>query len=368
MRDLFVEDLNSCFIPETEGIKYAGSKLKIIPRILSLLTEQNLSFESVLDVFSGTTRVAQAFAQLGFSTTANDISEWSEVFATCYLLSSKQDGYYQELLNHLNSLEGKPGWFTENYGGTEHTCKRPFQVHNTKKLDAIRDEIEKLQLSWEDKCVLLTSLIYALDSVDNTLGHYAAYLSKWSPRSYNTMTLKLPRRFYRKQFCSVLREDAFSAVSRYHDLMYLDPPYGSNNEKMPPSRIRYSAYYHIWKTIILNDKPKLFGKANRRIDSRDGTSASVFEEFRRDESGRFIAMNAIDKLIEQANCKYILLSYSSGGRATKEELYDIISRHGHLMKAVEFDYKKNVMSTMSWSKEWISQAGTHKEYLFLMRK
>ena len=79
-------------------------------------------------------------------------------------------------------------------------------------------------------------------------------------------------------------------------------------------------------------------------------------------------MNAIDKLIEQANCKYILLSYSSGGRATKEELYDIISRHGHLMKAVEFDYNKNVMSTMSWSKEWISQAGTHKEYLFLMRK
>lgn len=368
MRSLFLEDISTGFIPETEGIKYAGSKLKIIPRIINLLSEQKFSFNSVLDVFSGTTRVSQAFAQLGLETTSNDISEWSEVFATCYLLAYKKDSYYQELLNHLNALPGRRGWFTEHYGGTETNCKRPFQEHNTKKLDAIREEIELLQLPWEDKCVLLTSLIYALDSVDNTLGHYASYLSRWSARSYNTMTLKLPRRFFCKQPCSVLREDAFSAVSRYHDLMYLDPPYGSNNEKMPPSRVRYSAYYHIWKTIVLNDQPELFGKANRRVDSRDTISASVFEEFRKDEEGRFIAMNAIDALIRSANCKYILLSYSSGGRATKEELYDIINKYGRVINVVEFDYKKNVMSTMFWSREWCSQVDTHKEYLFLMAK
>lgn len=368
MESLFTEDLNNRVIPETEGIKYAGSKLKIIPKIINLLADQNLPFHTVLDAFSGTTRVSQAFAQLGLATTSNDISEWSEVFATCYLLASKENSYYQELLDHLNSLTGRPGWFTEKYGGREADSKRPFQEHNTKKLDAIREEIENLHLSWEDKCVLLTSLIYALDSVDNTLGHYAAYLSKWSARSYNAMTLRLPRRFHRRQPCSVLREDAFSAVSHYHDLIYLDPPYGSNNEKMPPSRIRYSAYYHIWKTVILNDQPELFGKANRRVDSRDAVSASVFEEFRRDENGRFIAMNAINSLIERANCKYILLSYSSGGRATKEELYEIINKHGVLLNAIEFDYKKNVMSKMSWSREWISQTDSHKEFLFLMQK
>lgn len=360
--------MNAWFVPKTEGIKYAGSKLKIIPRIVSLLASQKLSFTSVLDVFSGTTRVSQAFSQLGFSTTANDISEWSEVFATCYLLSFEQDHYYQDLLDHLNALEGRRGWFTEHYGGVGEMSKRPFQEHNTQKLDAIREELERLQLPWIDKCVLLTSLIYALDSVDNTLGHYAAYLSKWSARSYHTMELKLPRRFHRERPCSVLREDAFLAVDRYHDLMYLDPPYGSNNEKMPPSRVRYSAYYHIWKTIVLNDQPELFGKANRRVDSRDALSSSVFEEFRRDEAGHFIAMNAIDRLIEKANCRYILLSYSSGGRATKGELYDIISRHGCLLDAVEFDYKKNVMATMTWSREWVNQENTHKEYLFLMKK
>ena len=35
------------------------------------------------------------------------------------------------------------------------------------------------------------------------------------------------------------------------------------------------------KSIIKHDKPKLFGKVNRREDTRDTVSASVFEEFRK---------------------------------------------------------------------------------------
>lgn len=61
------------------------------------------------------------------------------------------------------------------------------------KLDSIRNKIEEYNLDWEDKCVLLTSLIYDMDEVDNTLGHYAAYLSKWSPRSYKMMKMTLPK-------------------------------------------------------------------------------------------------------------------------------------------------------------------------------
>ena len=86
------------FIPQTEGIKYAGSKLKIIPFIIQLISELP-SINSVLDGFTGTTRVAQAFAQLGYDTTANDIAVWSEVFANCYLKSSKPDNYYQEIID-----------------------------------------------------------------------------------------------------------------------------------------------------------------------------------------------------------------------------------------------------------------------------
>lgn len=112
--------------PKTEGIKYTGSKLKIIPYILQSI--ENLEIKTVLDAFAGTTRVSQAFAQMGFDTTSNDISEWSEVFATCYLLSSKPDSFYQSFIDELNSIKGFYGWFSEKYGGGIADSKKPFQI------------------------------------------------------------------------------------------------------------------------------------------------------------------------------------------------------------------------------------------------
>jgi adenine-specific DNA-methyltransferase len=364
MRDL--NDFKQRF--KTEGIKYAGSKLKIIPYIVDLICGLE-GVQNVLDGFSGTTRVSQALAQCGYNITSNDISVWSEVFATCYLKSDKSNRYYQEIIDHLNNLKGYDGWFSEHYGAEEANAKKPFQRKNTRKLDAVRDEIDNLILNWEDKCVILTSLIYALDSVDSTLGHYVSYLSKWSPRSYNDLCMKLPRRFEHGNDNNVIRSDVFNTINNNHyDLVYYDPPYGSNNEKMPPSRVRYASYYHIWTTIILNDKPALFGKASRREDTRDEVAVSVFEEFRKDNNGHFIAMEALQRLINETNARYILLSYSSGGRTTKNELTDIISNNGKLLKAIEIDYKKNVMSNLRWTNEWTNSTEKHYEYLFLMEK
>lgn len=355
-------------VPKTEGIKYAGSKLRLLPFILEMVGNLK-GIENVLDGFSGSTRVSQAFAQLGYSTTSNDISAWSEVFATCYLIPGQSNSYYQEIVKHLNNLPGVDGWFSENYGGTEKETKKPFQLKNTRKLDAIREEIDRLNLAWEDKCVLLTCLIYALDKVDNTLGHYVAYLSEWSVRSYNDLKLKLPQRFSPAGDNRVIRDDIFNTVAKNRfDLAYLDPPYGSNNEKMPPSRVRYAAYYHLWTTIIQNDKPALFGKAKRRVDSRDDCCGSIFEEFRKNNSGDFLAMEALRKLINETKTRYLLLSYSSGGRATKQQLLDIISESGKLLEIKLIDHKKNVMSNMRSTSEWINSDGKHNEYLFLMEK
>lgn len=352
----------------TEGIKYAGSKKKIIPYIVQIMNELN-DVKSVLDGFSGTTRVSQVFGKMGYNTTSNDVSAWSEVFGTCYLKAIKDDAFYQEIINHLNGLSGHAGWFTHNYGTHHADRKIPFQRKNTKKLDAIRDEIDKLNLDWEDKCVILTSLIYALDKVDSTLGHYAAYLRNWSSRSFNDLILKLPNRFPITSENQVIRGDIFDTISKHeYDFAYFDPPYGSNNEKMPPSRVRYASYYHLWKTVILNDKPDLFGKANRREDSRDTKSASIFEEFRKDENGHFIAMQALRRLIEETKSRYILLSYSSGGRATKEELHQIMSETGKVLKVVEIDYRKNIMSNMRWTHEWVNNDEKHREFLLLMEK
>jgi adenine-specific DNA-methyltransferase len=130
----------------TEGIKYTGSKLKLLPYIQSIVSKLP-NIHSVLDGFSGTTRVSQLFAQLDYSTHSNDLSVWSETFARCYLLAERKVNFYKEVIDHLNNLTPYSGWFTENYGGYAGDKKKPFQVHNTQKLDAIRDEIDRLNLS-----------------------------------------------------------------------------------------------------------------------------------------------------------------------------------------------------------------------------
>ena len=362
--------------PTTEGVKYAGSKLKLLPYILRLAEKTDA--RTVFDGFSGTTRVSQAFALGGYRVIANDISAWSEVFATCYLLNRERREAYRELIEHLDGLSPIDGWFTEHYGGMPNGCsdvhgdglKKPWQIHNTRRLDAIRDEIDRLDLSPIQRAVAITSLILALDRVDSTLGHFVSYLKDWSPRSFRDLRLEIPRVFENTADNLVLREDALKCAGIDADLAYLDPPYGSNNEKMPPSRVRYASYYHLWTTVCLNDKPKLFGKALRRNDSSDTVAASVFEDFRKNAStGRFVAVEAIDDLIRRTKSSWIILSYSSGGRATENELNEVLNNHGSIVDVIEMEYKRNVMSGMRWTNSWIRDSeNPNREFLFLLQK
>ena len=302
--------------PPTEGIKYAGSKLKLLPHILDLIRKTGA--KTVIDGFAGTTRVSQALAQSGYQVISCDVSAWSSTFATCYLLNTHSSDHYLPLVDHLNSLLGIDGWFTENYGGDPNAgssigtdgLKKPWQKHNTRRLDAIRTEIDRLCLPKIEKCVLITSLILALDAVDSTLGHFASYLNEWSARSYKPLWLHVPKILPNHSGHKVYQGDIFDTLPQVTaDVAYLDPPYGSNNEKMPPSRVRYSAYYHLWTTICLNDQPQLFGKVRRRCDSSDSLAGSVFEEFRKDSEGHYLAVNAIHNLLCCANAKYLILSY-----------------------------------------------------------
>ena len=362
--------------PGTEGIKYAGSKQKLLPHILSLA--RKVSPRTVLDAFSGTTRVSQAFAQRGYTVVANDLAAWSEVFASCYLLNQHPKSHYASLIEHLNELSPMDGWFTQHYGGDPgggcsigpDGLKKPWQRQNTRRLDAIRTEIDRLQVSSIERAVLLTSLIRALDEVDSTLGHYASYLNEWSPRSYKRLLLKVPSLLPKTAPHAVHRSDIFDLIPRIDvDLAYLDPPYGSNNEKMPPSRVRYGAYYHVWTSVVLNDQPPTFGKAKRRADTSDTLSASVFEEFRRNEVGQLIAVEAIRKALASVRARHVLLSYSSGGRATAEELNRVILENGRLLEVVEVDYRRNVMAGMRWTNEWVREAeAPNREFLFLIEK
>lgn len=364
--------------PSTEGIKYTGSKLKIIPHILALAKRTNA--KTVFDGFSGSTRVSQAFAKSGYRVIANDIAAYSKVFNSAYLLNEKEPESYRPLIEHLNALPPIAGWFTENYGGDGDTprsssadgLKKPWQRKNTMRLDAIRDAIDRLELDEITRSVCLASLILALDRVDSTLGHFASYLSDWSPRSYNDLRLTVPELFANAKKNRVLACDVFEALRQIGDgvdLAYYDPPYGSNNDKMPPSRVRYQSYYHLWTTVCLNDKPELFGKAKRRTDSTDAVAGSVFEDYRKGGDGRFIVTGAIERLIRETNARYIVFSYSSGGRATAAELSEVMSGYGTILEIEKIDYRKNVMAAMKWTNDWIRDVEeSNQEFLFLMEK
>jgi adenine-specific DNA-methyltransferase len=365
----------------TQAIKYTGSKLKLLPHILSMSGKVSAgSPAAVFDGFSGSGRVSQAYAKSGYTVYANDAAPYSKVFNTAFLMNTAPAKSYQPLIDHLNALQPVDGWFTEHYGGdgfyresnNGDGLKKPWQKKNTRRLDAIREEIDRLKLDELTRAVAITSLILALDQVDNTLGHFASYLSEWSPRSYNDMKLKVPGLWVNKKQNSVMNYDVFEAVKRLPDgirIAYFDPPYGSNNEKMPPSRVRYASYYHIWTTICLNDKPPLFGKAKRRADTSDTIAASVFEDFRKGPSGKFTAIEAIEKLIGETRADYFILSYSSGGRATADELNGVLNSYGRIIEVKKIDYKKNAMSAMKWTNDWTRDTGgKNYEYLFMMEK
>ena len=175
---------------QTQGIKYAGSKKRLIGAILTLARKTKA--RRVWDGFAGTTRVSQAFARCGYQVTCSDIATWSGFFGECYLRSGGNPSAYVDLIEHLNAVKPCDGWFTKHYGGPENNglavhpesqLKKPWQYHNTRKIDGIRQEIDALNLDPPSKAVALTSLMLAADKVDSTLGHQASYLRRWSSRS-----------------------------------------------------------------------------------------------------------------------------------------------------------------------------------------
>ena len=123
-------------------------------------------------------------------------------------------------------------------------------------------------------------------------------------------------------------------------------------------------------TICLNDKPKLVGVANRREDVGDTISGSIFEEFRKNEDGQYLVIEAIERLIKNTPAKYVVLSYNNNGRATLHAIKEILKNLKKKVSIIEMDYKKNVMATITrTTNEWINETnGINKEYLFIIHK
>ncbi len=158
-------------------IKYLGSK-RALAGVLGTLAEGS-GARTAVDLFTGTTRVAQEFKRRGLLVTAADLASYSEVLARCYIATDADAVDAAELdalLAELNALPGVRGYVTETF------CEqaRFFQPHNGERIDAIREHLTALA-GHRLYPVLLTALMEAADRVDSTTGQHMAYLKSWAP-------------------------------------------------------------------------------------------------------------------------------------------------------------------------------------------
>jgi adenine-specific DNA-methyltransferase len=304
-------------------IKYLGSKRLLLPRILEAVASVP-DVHSVLDLFSGTSRVGHALKGAGYRVLANDHNAYAAVLARCYVQADRAEvlADAERLVREFNALPGRAGYFTETF------CERSrfFQSKNGARVDAIREEIARKALPPELEAVMLTSLMEAADRVDSTTGLQMAYLKQWAPRAQKDMELRvpdvLPRADHGKGAAHQL--DAFAAAAALEaDLAYLDPPYNQH---------KYLGNYHVWESLVLWDKPEVYGTACKRVDCRE--RRSVFNS-----KPRF--KDAFARLVTSVRARYLLVSFSNEGYITRPEMEELLGTHGKI-SVVENDFKRYV--------------------------
>ena len=304
-------------------IKYLGSKRLLLPRIVAAVKAVPKA-RSVIDLFSGTARVGHALKREGFRVLANDHNAYALALARCYVAADRERvaKAAAHLIAEFNRLPGRPGYVTETF------CRkaRYFQPKNGARIDAIRDAIAAKDLPSDLEAVLLVSLMEAADRVDSTTGVQMAYLKRWAPRAFNDLELRLPdvlpRAVHGRGEAHGL--DALTAVRRLEaDVAYLDPPYNQHS---------YLGNYHVWESLVRQDRPDAYGVAMKRTDVR--TRKSPFNT----RAGIRIALAEVIARV-QARC--LVVSFSDEGYLTRAEVEGMLARRGRVA-VVPVPYKRYV--------------------------
>lgn len=274
--------------------RYLGSKTKLLSFIHETIEKESLDFNSILDLFAGTGVVAGSFNDGKHKVMVNDILECNRCAYNAFFGNQAIDEMkLKELIDEYNLKEvTKSNYFSENYSDTF------FSKKNCKKIGYIRDNIELLykedKINEREKDYLITSLLYAMDHIANTVGHYDAFrrggdLSKdliMLPLDVPSIAVNVNNEIYKKDSNELAKHIEC-------DLVYIDPPYNSR---------QYCDAYHLLENVATWKKPKVFGVA-RKMD-RTGLKSRYCENS---------APRVFDRLIKDLNCKYIVVSYNNMG-------------------------------------------------------
>lgn len=308
--------------------RYLGAKTKLLGFIDDILKTENIEFESFADIFAGTGSVANYFHSKS-KIIVNDILDSNHhAYQAFFGNETLRKDKLEEHLKKYNSIDVKD--YDENYF-SRHFSNTYFDDINAKKIGIIRDDIDKLFeqriITPREKSYLLTSLIYALDRIANTVGHYDAYRKIDIPdKKLFLLPLDVKESKYGTE---IYKKDANELVRQIEaDVVYIDPPYNSR---------QYSDAYHLLENIATWQKKEVFGVAKKI--NRD----HIKSKYSMKSAGV-----AFGDLIDNINAKYILISYNDMGgsgnarsqsRISDHEILSALKRKGEV-KIFETDFKQ----------------------------
>ena len=129
----------------------------------------------------------------------------------------------------------------------------------------------------------------------------------------------------------IVQDDVSNFVKKYKnfDIIYLDPPYNQR---------QYASNFHVLENLVVNDKQDLKGKTGlRNYDSQKSDyciSSKVYNSFK--------------ELINNIDSKYIVMSYSTEGLLSEEEIKNVLSAKG-TVSVFKSEYRR--FKTNAWTEE-----------------
>lgn len=295
--------------------RYLGNKYKLLDFIKSTIASECQGINTVADIFAGTGSVASAFTDKKLIT--NDILYFNYICHVAWFGSQKyNEPKIEALVCYYNLAQPQEeNYMSENFSDTF------FSAADCRKIGFIREDIEKRynagEINARERAILITSLLYAMDKIANTCGHYDAYIKGATFEKHLELTLPLASN-ENNQNNQCYNEDANRLVERIEaDLVYIDPPYNSR---------QYCDAYHLLENVARWEKPAVAGvalKMDRRKLKSDYCTSS--------------AAKAFEDLVSKIKAKYILLSYNnmaekgngrSNAKISDDDIMKILSRKG----------------------------------------
>ena len=305
--------------------RYLGNKYKLLPFITRVVENECKNINTVADIFAGTGAVASAFIDKKIIT--NDIMYSNYI---CHVAWFSSEHYSEEkvikIITQYNNLKiTEDNYMSDNFSNTY------FSLDDCRKLGFIRKDIEdKFNLGYinaRERALLITSLLYAMDKIANTCGHYDAYRQGVEFEKHLELYVPQPEPDVNENNVCYNMDTNELAPEIEADLIYIDPPYNSR---------QYCDAYHLLENVARWEKPEVFGVA-RKMDRTALKSDYCTQK----------ATVAFENLIDSIHAKYILLSYNnmankgndrSNAKISDNDIMRILSKKGKV-KVFSEDYK-----------------------------